>query len=378
MVASEEIVMTSQLSKYGRLSCFTFLLALALLSTQRGILLYPCVKASGALLRRGIANNNDTMLFVEQEARIEHFHMKKMSQGGNPQSNATHALMVDTRTGTHWMVEKHSIEHYDADFLDLMNRKYKPHNASFQLDIISALGPAAVLEMEDGREYKCLGSFHKVWSSEPFSGEPFLDWLDFGSGRELDSELCNHMHLNRRRYQMLNQIELEASRVEFHTETLVHINHDYNDDNQNATTMSNAREMVYAAFAATQLPVEPGLWLAVLDLNHNLYLIKEGFFPARDQPFDYWKRGHGSVTGGRPVLFAGEMVTVGRRGRVGYVIPNSGHYRPQLKHSKAFYRWIRDLVGDAAQTAIDWRPKDSASKSELKEWGTLFDDDDEI
>jgi hypothetical protein len=282
-----------------------------------------------------------------------------------------------------WMVQKHSMEHYEAEFIDLLDRKYRPKNTSSQLDILSSLGLGGVLEMEDGRFFQCLASYHEVWRDEvwqearPFSGEPFLEWLDYGSGRDFDSEMCSRERLNQQRYQMLNRTELKASLVEFRKETYVETtNENSDDDNQNntTTTTTSVRDMVQAVFTATQQPVRPGLWLCVLDLNHNLYLFEGGKFPAPDQPFDYWKRGHGSVTGGQPVLYAGEIM-IEAAGRVSYIVPKSGHYRPKLQHSKAFYRWIRGIVGDAAQTAIDWR-RASSTESARTVWESLFDDDE--
>ena len=315
---------------------------------------------------------------LEQLEQLDQGHLE--SSDDNSGSNATHAVMHDKRTGRQWMVRKRSIEYYVAGFQDLVDRKYKARDSSCQLDILSALGPPAVLEMEDGREFKCLDSFYALWEKKPFSGEPFFDWLDYGSGRELESEACDRERFNRRRYAILNQTEREASRVEFRIETHVHTKHLGNDDKQNATattTTTSMSDMVHVVFAATQEPVPEGIWLSVHDLNHNLHLIQGGQFPAPDYPFDYWKRGHASVTGGGPVLFAGEM-GVSRRGKIKFINPNSGHYRPQLSHSRAFYRWMRRLVGEkVARNAIEWRPKDSATHADLNAWKTLFDDNDD-
>ena len=396
--------MTNQMLLYRRLATATFLLALALFHAQQRDIKtsHPSEKDNKPrcgtlrLFRAGSrSNHNDTKtMFLEEENRLEeHVQLHKdgdklmlsVSEGGeNLKGNATHALMIDSRTGRQWIVQKHSIEHYEAEFIDLVDRKYRPENTKIQLDILSSLGLGAVLEMEDGREFKCLASFHEVWRDEVwqkvehFSGEPFLEWLDYGSGRELDSEICDRERLNRRRYQILNHTELDAHLVEIRkTPYLETRNENSDNDHQNNTTSTttSVKDMVQAVFTATQQPVPPGRWLSVLDLNHNLYMFQGGKFPAPDQPFDYWKRGHGSVTGGRPVLYAGEIM-INQLGRVDYIVSDSGHYRPKLQHSKAFYRWIRGIVGDAARATIDWKPAKSAMESERTVWETLFDDED--
>lgn len=375
--------MTSQLSQYRRLATATFLLALVhyFYDAQWD----PTPRKLGWLRTvsfRNQHNESKKAMFLEEEEKVGLGQI-----GDNLKSNTTHAFMIDSRTGRQWLVEKQSMEHYEAEFIDLVDRKYRTKNTSSQLDILNSLGLGAVLEMEDGREYKCLASFHEQWRDELwrkadlFSGEPFLEWLDYGSGRDLNSAICDRERLNRRRYQMLNRTELETSLVEFRNNTYAETPNDISDnDNQSNTTLLTTTSLfniVQAVFTATEEPVPPGLWLSVLDLNHNFYIFQGGKIAAPDQPFDYWKRGHGSVTGGRPVLYAGEMM-IDRQGRVDSIVPDSGHYRPKLQHSKALYRWIHGIVGSAAQTTIDWRPARSATELERTVWNTLFDDDDEI
>lgn len=278
--------------------------------------------------------------------------------------------------------ETKTLEHYKEEWRNLTQHTYLAQDEETQLDILKAIGPALVLEMEDGREYKCLDLYNKRWQDEqPFSGQPFLHWLDHGHGRHVEDPRCLRERLNRRRYRKFNVTQIDQSRVELKACG------GGDGDNKNK---------VCAVYAATQEPVPAGDWSSVWDLNQTLYLLKDGKFPADDTvPFEYWKVGHCSVTHGRPVLYAGEMgvvasdgvdsdavngtnTTTSLRGRVAWINPQSGHYRPGLRHTQAFYWWMRDFFGaEAARNSIQWRPlprkkyKNVPAPTE-EEWQALF------
>jgi len=302
--------------------------------------------------------------------------------------------MTDDQMGRQWLIQKRTLQEYEDERMDLANRTYKANNndnnestSLHQLDIISAIGLVAVLEMEDGRDFRCLRPYYKQWKTEvPFSGEPFFDWMDYGSGKKAVTDLCSRKKLNAIRYGMLKAQTVESSVVEFRRRTVRRtLDHradseDINNRNKKNTSNTITETMVQAVFVETQQPVQGGSWLSIWDLQERLHLIRGGYFMAQHQPqqqpkFFLWKQGHGSVTHGRPVLYAGEM-NIGDAGRVQYTIPKSGHYRPQKEHTRALYQWLRRQVGgEVARTAIDWKPlQTSPSKATLQAWKAfLFD-----
>jgi len=188
--------------------------------------------------------------------------------------------------------------------------KYKANDTKNQLDIISGIGMGGVFEMEDGRDAKCLESFYAIWKSEqPFSGENFFYWLDRGSGRNVAIS-CTRDRLNQQRYAIYSEAEKEASVVELWTESS-------SDD-------EDVENKVWAIFSGTKTAVPEGRWLTVWDVDHRLYMLKDERYPSPDHPFEYvMKRGHCSVTQGKPVLYAGEVV-IGKDGEVLYTYPKSG------------------------------------------------------
>lgn len=108
--------------------------------------------------------------------------------------------------------QRKSLQEFEKEWEDLANQFYRPsndtagstttmtnnqHHTRQQLDIITALGfPTPLLEMEDGRDFWCLDSYHYLWSTqEPFSGLSFFEWLN---ATDIESEECSRIRLNRR------------------------------------------------------------------------------------------------------------------------------------------------------------------------------------
>eukprot|EP00978_Attheya_sp_CCMP212_P019853 scaffold56274_cov55-Attheya_sp.AAC.1 len=107
----------------------------------------------------------------------------------------------------------------------MFNKYYGPTGT---LNVMDTLGPRAVLQAEDpmgGRVESCLVKYFNIWEDEkPFSGEPFFEWLDFGTGRMINlhahdrrggSCLRKNQHQFRRKW--FNETERENLRVDLKT-----------------------------------------------------------------------------------------------------------------------------------------------------------------
>ena len=256
---------------------------------------------------------------------------------------------------------------YEQEMEDLINRIYRPQNnttnQTLQLDIVRVMGIGGVLEMEDGREIWCLEEYYKLWKNQqPFSGQPFLEWLDHpynnsGSTEVMESKSCPRRVLNHRRFSKFNTSQIEASRIEFRV-----LHH----------------KLVQAVFVQSQQPVPDGTWDIIWDVNKRLYLSKEDYiYTSHGEPFEYYRLGHCSVTHGRPVLFAGEVV-IGPWGLLVRVYPESGHYRPTTRHTIHFFEWMKGKLGDPVGKKVKWMPCQSCEdylddkNKTMQEWEALF------
>eukprot|EP00978_Attheya_sp_CCMP212_P019852 scaffold56272_cov71-Attheya_sp.AAC.1 len=137
--------------------------------------------------------------------------------------NATREMRNDI--GERWWVKKQSKESLMKE-MDQMFNKYRGPTGT--LNVVDSMGPRAVLQAEDpmgGRVESCLIKYFKMWRKEtPFSGEPFFEWLDFGTGRMINlhshdqrgfSCLRKDQHQFRRKW--FNETERENLRVDVKT-----------------------------------------------------------------------------------------------------------------------------------------------------------------
>lgn len=274
----------------------------------------------------------------------------------------THAELIDG--DRHWWIEKRTRNDYMREWYDRTVEKYTAATDTNDLDLVKGWGFKALLEMEDPahRDARCLESFYKVWHHEkPFSGESFFDWIDYGSGKQVETKKYTRRALNKRSYHLMNVTEIEGSVVDFNVSSVLEGNED--------------RTVVYLSFAITSEPVPTGTFLNVWNLDQRVHLLKEDHMNPPENSTNsilYYKQGHASVTHGKPVKFAGE-VGVGKNGQLLWSNPSSGHYRPSLSHYVRFFRWMRDTHG-IPFSAVEWRQKEHHGMYAYNatEWQSLF------
>ena len=137
-----------------------------------------------------------------------------------PRNSRTHAELIDG--DRRWWIEKRTRNDYRREWHDVTVEKYTATDTN-DLDLVKGWGFRALLEMEDPahRDAWCLENFHKVWDHEkPFSGESFCDWIDYGSGKQVETTEYTRRALNRRSYYLMNVTEVEGSVVDFNVFTI--------------------------------------------------------------------------------------------------------------------------------------------------------------
>ena len=249
--------------------------------------------------------NQDVLLFPRHRRRIA------------PMSNML---------GEKWWVHKKGRE---ALVQQLFSRYklYASVDQNTTLDIIRAGGDDFhnyLLEAEDPRVRNSvtLGELYILWQNQhPFSGEPFFEWLDFGSGRWAT-------------YDEYSRSELEEDYCEIMDE----------EKRSKAVVIPEVVDQeVILRYEVAGLPVEGGDMLFVWGLDSKLYVAPNGGANFH----------HMCFFGGRPVRFAGEVV-VGEHGALREVWADSGHYKPTDWHYRLFYRHLKTALPDMTNDMIKW------------------------
>jgi hypothetical protein len=249
--------------------------------------------------------------------------------------------------GKRWWIEKHSKQYLEKELWKINIEKYM--GTEDQLDVYTAYGMGSVLEMEDpkgGRDAVCFKSWYEAWQTQiPFSGEPFFDWLDYGSGRHvfINNPVCVRDH-PRRYYQMPDSQVMEV-----------------------VVTVQVRSDGSVALVSRLGVPVPKGNWLFIWGTDERIYLIKDGNIHKNGLVY---KSGHCSANGGGPVLHAGEF-KVGEEGTIVWVNCESGHYKALVKHVKRFYQWL--ALQGVTKDSFVWRtpPQPHVPYSQV-EWDAIF------
>jgi len=321
-----------------------------------GIFLFACMILS-ATTKTFSSSNIDVDASNRESLRATNATLVRLPASPEREKLSDSSMMAVLIDGDkHWYIRKRELEYY-KDAFEVLEQSYRGQDES-QLDIVTALGRKAVLEMEDsrGRVPACLDSFYKIWQSEePFSGENFFAWLDYGSGRMLDSEKCDREKLNYVSYYFMNEKEIESSEV-------------------NLTVKKNeSNSTVLLTFAKSGKVVPSGKYASIWGVDKKLYVFQDGDChpdTGNGIAHRYWQ-GHCSLTHGAPVLHGGEM-GIGENGTLLWTNPQSGHYRPQLLHVRNFFRWMRDTIG-APRSAVEWRPLTEGKPIPTPdEWEAIF------
>lgn len=265
--------------------------------------------------------NQDILLFPKHRRRIA------------PMSNML---------GEKWWVYKKGREPLVHQLFSRYNL-YASVDQNKTLDIIRAGGEdyhTYLLEAEDPRVRNAytLGELYTIWQNQhPFSGEPFFEWLDFGSGRWAT-------------YEEYSRSELEEDYCEIMDE----------ETRRKAVVIPEVIDQeVILRYEVAGLPVEGGDMLFVWGLDSNLYVAQNGGANFH----------HMCFFGGRPVRFAGEIV-VGDHGALREVWADSGHYKPTDWHYRLFYRHLKTTLPDMTNDMIKWVNEHTDKKT--WEWKTFL------
>eukprot|EP00978_Attheya_sp_CCMP212_P018570 scaffold50976_cov69-Attheya_sp.AAC.1 len=231
--------------------------------------------------------------------------------------------------GERWWVKKQSKKSLKKEMEQIFN-KYRGPTGS--LNVIDSMGRSAVLQAEDpmgGRVETCLSQYFHIWEGEkPFSGEPFFEWLDFGTGRmiNLPSLGCSRKNPNQFRRKWFNETERENLRVD--------------------VKISDNGKSVRLIYRNSQKPVPHLKTDMAWGLDDEIYVIDR-------EIYDKITAGHTSIFSAGPVKFAGRFV-VKKDGKLYKIGLHSGHYRPQAGgyNIKLFQKFFMDL--GVTPEAIIW------------------------
>ena len=205
--------------------------------------------------------------------------------------------------------------------------------------------PGSLLEAEDPsplghRIHYCLKKHFFKWRKEqPFSGEPFFEWLDYGTGRRIVSEMQMLAQEGKRQYDSCID-GLDERHTKFLTKDeakqyLVQIKR--KADGHNYIRWKESKEL---------LPKMRDGLLFVWDMDKHLY----AFIENRDAPD---RLAHTSITAAGPLLAAGEFI-VGKEGRLKDIEFSSGHYKPKYEHFLQMFKWFRNRGLALGRKFVRW------------------------
>lgn len=231
---------------------------------------------------------------------------------------------------------------------------------------------AAVFEAVDPRGHRktCLKHYVPRWRNEnPFSGQHFFDWLDFGNG--------------------MNILEVNEEKIKNHDPTA--IKHMENDadcfkkymDGDDAHYMNDSERAFHKVYITNSQDGTDLIWR----YKHNDELIPES---EKDDPHLYvwdlektfyivdsrWNKRkfgeikHTSILAGRPALAAGKAY-FGKGGAIWGINFASGHYRPKIPAITMMYEWHKEHHFNL--TAMNWVGRNGWSESVCAEtdWASL-------
>jgi len=230
---------------------------------------------------------------------------------------------TNTNTSSRWWQPKISIEE-EEDIFEQLLKQYKGPPGSIYLPDIANL--CEVIDPRGHRSY-CFRKYRKEWKrQEPFSGQHFFEWLDYGAGRQLlqhkrgkVKDRCNKMScelscFDKRTHQYLNDEEVLKhemyitqsqdgqdliARYKYNNELVP----ESGDDNDNAYTY---------------------MW----NLNRSFYIS-----PGEVQ--------HMTLLSGQAALSGGKLY-IGKNGRLWGINYSSGHYKPEIRAAAMMYQDFKD------------------------------------
>ena len=165
------------------------------------------------------------------------------------------------------------------------------------LDIDNPDNIGALLEAEDPRGHRfhmCFSLYHRRWmEQEPFSGVPFYDWLDFGSGKNITPvDLDAHPELRNRGW------GIDCPKEKFNDRKLHYLNLEERKQYAVDLTPYQNGQHVRVTYRQSGAPIddEAEVYLYLLSLlDRQLYVI----------PDAHPTIGHSTLIASEPALAAG-------------------------------------------------------------------------
>ena len=202
------------------------------------------------------------------------------------------------------------------------------------VDIDNPDNIGALLEAEDPRGHRfhmCFSLYHRRWiEQEPFSGVPFYDWLDFGSGKNMTPvDFDTYPELMNRGW------GIDCPKEKFNDRKLHYLNLEERKQYAVDLTPYQNGQHVRVTYRQSGAPIDDAteVYLYVLSLlQRTLYVI----------PDAHPTIGHSTLIASEPALAAGELL-IGKRGRLEEVDFGSGHYRGGVSSFVAMHNWMVDL-----------------------------------
>ena len=234
-----------------------------------------------------------------------------------------------------WWVARQSRQILAQAIRDLGKKWRAPLGSSAGgVDIDNPDNIGALLDAEDPRGHRfhmCFSLYHRRWmEQEPFSGIPFFDWLDFGSGKNITPvDLDVHPELRNRGW------GIDCPKEKFNDRKLHYLNLEERKQYAVDLTPYQNGQHVRVTYRRSGAPIddEAEVYLYVLSsLDQTLYVI----------PDAHPTIGHSTLIASEPALAAGELL-IGKRGKLEEVDFGSGHYRGGVSSFVAMHNWMVDL-----------------------------------
>ncbi|KAL7553655.1 hypothetical protein ACHAWF_016963 [Thalassiosira exigua] len=193
----------------------------------------------------------------------------------------------------------------------------------------------AVLEAEDIRGHHrstyCFKNYYARYQEEPFSGETFFEWLDFGRGGRILQETGKRTTGDKKC----------ADKAKFDRDLVYYFNETERYQHEVNLEMSESGDALIARYRHSGDVVERSR----SKKHPHMYVwdLEERFLMADPMIFEHEFGGsfkHTGLTASMPAISAGEIY-VGDHGSVVGMDFSSGHYRPTIVALSAMYHWLK-------------------------------------
>ena len=238
-----------------------------------------------------------------------------------------HTAMSSEQTNNssyRWWQRAVSIEEEEEDIFEQLLKQYKGPKGSIYLPDVANL--CEVIDPRGHRSY-CFRKYLKEWKrQEPFSGQHFFEWLDYGAGRQA---LQRKRGRNKDR---CNKMSCELSCFDKRT-------HQYLDDEavvkheMYIAPSQDGRDLIARYKHNDELVPESGddndnAYTYMWNLNRSFYIS-----PGEVQ--------HMTLLSGQAALSGGKLY-IGKNGRLWGINYSSGHYKPEIRAAAMMYQHFKD------------------------------------